>query len=352
MQDDTRNIPFALSEKMADVHNIDQLPDAGDRTVVLHPKMIYQAFIDDLSAVNLSGDFEAWAGMSEYPNSVHTDTVDKVIGTPEDAKPFFDMVCALIAEHKIDTFHREAENAEFLDPSMIVGHHMIYMRSGGVDVVQPMASRMVIRKATGRWRMISVTNAVANDRYPYDRPEPSDGLIPDANVRARQRDAQGPGSARHLGIDPEESDPLTIYAAFLTAVTAANREGDFELWDAMHLDRVRKHTPEADMTIDSRTERRAIFDAITDEIRRAGADSYVRQPDFAEWLGPDRIRGKHRAIMSRDGQLVRQPLDSQFVLVREAGAWKVADVTNSFDPGSRVDLLSLMQDRLTREGKT
>ncbi len=331
MQDDGNDKPINLQDKFLETGAADKLRNAKTGGPVLHPIVIYQRFIDELSRINMAFDAEAWLDASEYPYNVHTDTMDKTIQSREEARPFFEMVCKMIRSNKIDSFRRVADHAEFVDPSMIIGHHMTFLQTGGRNVVQPMASRMVIRNTTGAWRMISVTNAVANAQYPYELPEPSDGLLPMANIAARneQMRTREAGTPTHLGIDEDETNPLTIYRAFIEAFSAANMAGDFGMWCAMHRDRVRKHTPDEDWTVDTPNERRAIFDAIAAEFRDSGADTHRRRAIFAEWIGPHRIRGKHISEMTRGGKKVRPEVDSQFIIDRKHGAWRLVDVTNS-----------------------
>ena len=323
---------------------MDALRDTGTGDVVLHPIVIYQAFLDQLDRINMAQDADAWFQTTEFPYSVHTDKIDIVIESPAQGKPFFDTVCDLIRDHKIDEFRRVAEHAEYLDRSMIVGHHTTHLRSGGVNVVKPMSSRMVVRNTTGVWRMISVTNAIANDEYPYKTPEVSDGLLPAGNIRRRALDTTSAGGPDHLDIALGERDPLVIYHAFVRAFTKANTDGDFETWNAMHMERTRKHSPESEMTIDSRFERRAIFKVIADEMRQSGATKHERIPYFAEWMGDDHIRGKHRSVMTRDGKVVRTPIESQFVLQRDGRRWRVMDVSNSVDIDAPLDVIELLEE--------
>lgn len=332
MQDDgPTNTPINLQDRLLESGVADTLRDAKIDGPVLHPIVIYQTYIDDISRINMTFDTEAWLDASEYPYNVHTDVMDKTIQTRDEARHFFEMISKMIRDQGIDSFRRVAEHAEFVDPSMIIGHHMTYLQKGGTDVVTPMASRMVIRNTSGIWRMISVTNAISNKQYPYEMPEPSDGLLPMANIAARneQMRTRVAGTHSHLGLAEDETRAITIYRAFVEAFTQANMSGDFAMWCAMHTTRVRKHTPDEDMTVDTNDERRAIFDAITEEMSLSGADRFQRRAIFAEWIGPNRLRGKHVSDMTRNGRSVRPLIDSQFILERTHNAWKLVDVTNS-----------------------
>ncbi|MGR3503808.1 hypothetical protein [Pseudaestuariivita sp.] len=306
-------------------------PPEGAEKVVAHPMTVYQAFIDRLSAINLARDTDAWLDHSEYPYSVHTDLTDKVIETRGEAEAFIASVNALVADEEIDSFVRQADHAEYLAPSLIIGHHTTTLSRRGAVIVGPLLSRMVIRNTTGAWRLISVTNAVSNTDYPYAMPEPSDGLLPEANIRARRMASAQPGTPAHLGLTEDEADAEVIYDAFLTAFTAANVTGDFATWNALHVDRVRKHTPTTETTVETGLHRRGIFDAITKEITSRGGTGLRRERQSAQWSGPGEISGTHLTMILAEGKLAAEQMRGQFILRRTDGAWKLADVTNDRD---------------------
>jgi hypothetical protein len=161
----------------------------GDaRSTVANPLSVYALFLRDYSAFNMAHDFENWSAMHLYPHTTHTDFVDKTIKGPEGNRPFFDMVSRLIREHGCDRFERAPSRAEFLSANQICGYHTGTMYAGDKIVLGPVKSRMILQRVGPTWFLRSVTNAVANDQFPYNEPQVSSELTRLLDIQNRKRE--------------------------------------------------------------------------------------------------------------------------------------------------------------------
>lgn len=292
--------------------------------VVRHPKIVYQAFLNEMTRCNMTGDFHTWADMNEYPCTIHTDNLDTVANSPSDIRGFFLMVRDMLTELDVDDFDRRAEHAEYVHPTMIVGHHMVFMRSKGRNVIEPMASRITLRNITGAWRIISITNSIANSTYPYWRPLPSDGLLPDLNIRQRSMNLMS--GRRFAG----KQDPLPIYSAFLEELSDAISSGDFERWCDLHTLPATSHTATADYTIRTRDDLRSIFDCVRQLETRRTRDIPRREATYAEWASETQIRGYHMSIYDDTADAGGTSSNkTRFTLKLKDGAWRLCAVMNS-----------------------
>ncbi|MBT0958590.1 hypothetical protein IV417_14465 [Alphaproteobacteria bacterium KMM 3653] len=121
---------------------------------------IYQEFIDRLSEIDMSGDFDRWTQMHVFPHTTHTNSGDYTRRSVEDTRPFADKLAALLKETGTDTLSRKASLAEFIAPDKICGYHLGTFLSQGKVVLGPVQSRMVLQRDSTTWRILSVTNGV------------------------------------------------------------------------------------------------------------------------------------------------------------------------------------------------
>lgn len=160
-------------------------PSADIRCTNASPIALYQNYLDAISQTNMDGDFDGWCELCDFPHSVHMETIDEVIETPDQIRPFFDMLDRMIRENKIDTIQRKAERAEFISASKICGYHYANLISDGEVRIGPIASRYILNRTGTTWRMASVTNSVSNTEFPYSLPELSDALVSLRDIQER-----------------------------------------------------------------------------------------------------------------------------------------------------------------------
>lgn len=159
--------------------------EADVRRSSASPKELYQTFINELSAINLADDFEAWCAKCEFPHSVHIEQVDEVIETPDHIRPFLDMLGERIETLQIDQIDRVADHAEFISATRLCGYHTTTFFSKGEAKLGPVLGRYILNRTGTSWRMGSVTNSLSNPEFPYAQPNPGDALVSLREIQER-----------------------------------------------------------------------------------------------------------------------------------------------------------------------
>lgn len=149
---------------------------------------VYQDFIDSMSECNMAGDFEAWCALHALPHTVHLDDVDKVLHDHVDTQKFFTMMTDLVEKHGINQISRVGDSAQRIGIDEIEGYHTCYLLKDGVEVLDSVDGRMRIQKRRGRWYLVEITNNLKNQKYPYMKPQVSDGLQTAHVIKNRMRD--------------------------------------------------------------------------------------------------------------------------------------------------------------------
>lgn len=162
-------------------------PENDARKLSVAPLTLYQTFLDELSHANNTDDFELYCRYLLFPYSSHTETSDIIIGTVEDVRPFFDGVSQTLAENGCDRLVRRAESAEFISSDLICGYHATEFHAGETCVIGPIKSRMLLQRKNTSWYLKSVTNALANSKFPYHVPRPGNALVTLRTIQERTR---------------------------------------------------------------------------------------------------------------------------------------------------------------------
>ncbi len=177
--------PRVLADAKPDWQDVS--PEADARRKSTSPMSIYQTYLDRLTLTNMENDFEGWCALCAFPHTVHINHVDQQIDGPDGIRPFFDMLTEQIRDLGITVFRRRATRAEFISPTQICGYHTTTIGTEDEVKLGPFDCRYILSRVSTRWRMSSVTNTVANDTFPYDRPEPSTTLITLQEIQKRMR---------------------------------------------------------------------------------------------------------------------------------------------------------------------
>jgi hypothetical protein len=162
-------------------------PEADARRKSTSPMSIYQTYLDRLTLTNMEDDFDGWCALCNFPHTVHINQVDQLIEDPDGIRPFFDMLTEQINLLGITRISRHATRAEFISPTQICGYHTTTLGTDDEVKLGPFDCRYILTRVGTRWRMSSVTNTVANETFPYDKPEPSDTLITLQEIQKRMR---------------------------------------------------------------------------------------------------------------------------------------------------------------------
>ncbi|WP_299865320.1 hypothetical protein [uncultured Roseobacter sp.] len=162
-------------------------PENDARRLSVAPLTIYQNFINELSDANNRDDLTLYCSYLLFPYTSHTESTDTIISTPEEVRPFFDMLRDLLEEKSCDRLVRRAEKAEFISSDLICGYHATEFCAGETCVFGPIKSRMVLKRENTSWYLKSVTNSLSNSNFPYNVPKPSNALVTLRTIQERTR---------------------------------------------------------------------------------------------------------------------------------------------------------------------
>ena len=132
---------------------------------------ILQSYLDEVAQAVLSGDWETYRDGVALPCAVVSHNESKVVETENDLRAGYDSFRATLLGQKVTDYIRPVEDASFLDRDLISGSYLTHILAGGHRILAPFKSIMVLRLVGNRWRAASVTNGLANSRWPLIRLE-------------------------------------------------------------------------------------------------------------------------------------------------------------------------------------
>ena len=130
---------------------------------------ILQAYLDEVSIAVLRDDWDTYRDGISLPCAVISHDESKVVTTEEDLRAGFDSFRDTLRAVRVTDYIRLVDRAERLDRDLISGSYVSHVIAGGHRVVAPYRSIMVLRLVGNRWRAASVTNGLANSRWPLVR---------------------------------------------------------------------------------------------------------------------------------------------------------------------------------------
>ena len=132
---------------------------------------LLQSYLDEVAKAVLAGDWETYRDGVTLPCAVVSHNESKVVETEEDLRAGYDSFRATLLGQKVTDYIRLVEDASFLDRDLISGSYLTHILAGGHRILAPFKSIMVLRLVGNRWRAASVTNGLANSRWPLIRLE-------------------------------------------------------------------------------------------------------------------------------------------------------------------------------------
>lgn len=139
---------------------------------------IFQVYLDTVSLAVMADDWPAYRRSVHLPCHVISHEESKVVATVDDLRIGFDQFSQTLKFHKITDFIRLVEAATQLDTELISGSYVTHLIAGTQRIMPPFRSQMTLRLIAGHWRAVSVTNGLANSRWPLVRL----ALNPDTNA--------------------------------------------------------------------------------------------------------------------------------------------------------------------------
>lgn len=130
---------------------------------------LLQAYLDEVSAATLKGDWDTYREAIALPCAVISHHESKIVATEEDLRAGFDDFVSTLRAQKVTDYIRLVEQAAQLDHDLISGSYVSHLIAGTQRIIAPYRSIMTLRLAGNRWKAASVTNGLANSRWPLIR---------------------------------------------------------------------------------------------------------------------------------------------------------------------------------------
>lgn len=130
---------------------------------------ILQTYLDEVSAAVLNDDWETYRDRVCLPCHIVSHDESKVVTTEEELRAGFDQFLLTLRAQHVTNYIRMVESAQMPDQTLISGRYVSHLIAGSQRVKPPFTSQMTLRLVGNRWRAASVTNALANSRWPLVR---------------------------------------------------------------------------------------------------------------------------------------------------------------------------------------
>lgn len=132
--------------------------------------VILQTYLDDIAAAVMAGDFAAYRAGVALPFYLVTHSANLTVTTEAELRDGFTSFHGMLKSQKVTDYIRLVESAQMLDPELITGRYVSHLIAGGMRVMDPFHSQITLRLVDGRWCAASITNALANSRWPLSMP--------------------------------------------------------------------------------------------------------------------------------------------------------------------------------------
>ena len=130
------------------------------------PHQTLQLFLDEVAGAVMRSDYAAYRERVTVPFQLITHTANLHIDNDADLRQGFETFAQTLRVQRITDYIRLVEGAEEMDDVLITGRYVTHMMAGGHRVIPPFRSQITLRHEDGRWRAASITNALANSRWP------------------------------------------------------------------------------------------------------------------------------------------------------------------------------------------
>lgn len=148
---------------------------------------LYQAYLDQIAKAVGDDDFEAFCDLQHFPYTTHGAKMDRTVDSPEDLRPFYEVLRRCHNGEVGDRIERIASRAEFISADRICGYHEGTAYLGDEVTVPTVRSCMILRRTGTKWRLQTVTNSIDNTQYPFSMYEPGDTLRTHLEVKERTK---------------------------------------------------------------------------------------------------------------------------------------------------------------------
>lgn len=132
---------------------------------------ILQAYLDEVSTAVLTDDWDTYREGICLPCAVVSHDESKVVATLDELRAGYDSFRLTLIAQRVTDYIRLVDQATRLDRDLISGSYVSHIIAGGHRIIAPFHSLMTLRLVGNRWRAASVTNGLANSRWPLVRLE-------------------------------------------------------------------------------------------------------------------------------------------------------------------------------------
>ena len=140
---------------------------------------ILQIYLDEISQAVMTDDWATYRAGICLPCHIISHDESKVVSTDADLKAGFDQFGATLRIQRVTDYIRLVESASQLDRDLISGRYVSHVIAGSHRLIPPFRSEMTLRLVGNRWCAASITNALANSRWPLVRLEVKSDTIPE-----------------------------------------------------------------------------------------------------------------------------------------------------------------------------
>ena len=130
---------------------------------------ILQSYLDEVSTAVLANDWDSYRDAISLPCHIVSHDESKVVATVAELQAGFDQFHATLRAQRVTDYIRLVDTASRLDHDLISGRYFSHVIANGHRLLPPFQSQMTLRLQGNRWRAASVTNALANSRWPLVR---------------------------------------------------------------------------------------------------------------------------------------------------------------------------------------
>lgn len=132
---------------------------------------ILQSYLDEGAAAVLQDDWPTYRDGISLPCAFISHDENKIVATEDDLRAGFNSFRATLRAQRVTDYVRLVEQASRIEGDLISGSYVSHIMAGGQRVVAPFKSLIRLRLVGNRWRATSVTNGLANSRWPLVRLE-------------------------------------------------------------------------------------------------------------------------------------------------------------------------------------
>jgi tRNA(His) 5'-end guanylyltransferase len=130
---------------------------------------ILQEMLDDTAAAVMTDDFDRYRARISLPCHIVSHDENKVVLTDDDLRAGFVQWRELLRSQRVTDYIRLVESAARLDQTLISGKYVSHILAGGQRVMPPFKTQIILRLEGNQWRAASITNGLANSRWPLVR---------------------------------------------------------------------------------------------------------------------------------------------------------------------------------------